>query len=54
MCTSSLPKSAADSASSLTDSANAAMVTTFALSNWSGLRCTFTFTSTTVELSEWE
>ena len=38
------PKLAADSASCLADSARAAMATAFDLSNWSGLRRTFTFT----------
>lgn len=42
--TSSRPKSAADSASFLADSAKAAIVTTFALSNWLGLRRTLRFT----------
>lgn len=42
--TSSRPKSAADSASFLADSARAAIVTTFALSNWLGLRRTLRFT----------
>lgn len=42
--TCSRPKSAADSASFLADSARAAIVTTFALSNWLGLRRTLRFT----------